>query len=755
MKKIDGILVKQLIVLLIILVTALNAQDKVIRSSISGRVIDLTTQQPLPGANIWLLDTNHGGAADKEGNYTINNVPVGRYSITASMMGYKQVTRTDIVVVPNRTAIINFELNVSLIEMPELVIKSEYFTKESDEGVTSTVSIDNQEIAKTPGTPDIFRRLQSVAGVVRASDQSPVLIVRGGSPDENLTLLENIEIYSPFHFASLGGGLENGIGIIEPKLIEDVKLSTGGFSAKYGDRLSSVTQITLREPDKSRVSGDAYINMGGAGAFFTGPLTSKASWMISGRRGIWDLILQMRGEEYYPRTIDLHSKMIYEPTINHKFTFSGVYAQDEVTGIKEEEKEFIGVEKNLRIVKNIAALGINWRWLYSKKGFLLITPYLNLNDWGQKSGPDEDKEKFGYETTENIYGTRAELTYQLSRQHEFIIGGDFKKIESDYTKWAGLDTLRTGVIVQPYKVKFGPEETFKTSSFIQYSITPLFWMQFNLGLRYDYFDYTQESIVNPRLGVSFDISDKLRINFAYGMFSQFPQFYKIFLSPSNKNLKSGKSTHYILGVEYYLNPDLQLKVEGFYKDLKDLPVSESDTSKIYESKGIGYAKGIELSLTQKMSKDLYLFMNYTYSLSRRNDRFTLEEYNFDYDSPHMFNIMATYKLGNWWEFGLIYRYASGLPYTPYDLSTLRQVNGTWYCDEGPKNSERFPDYQRLDIRIDHRFIFSSWNFSIYLEIWNLTNHENVSRYEYSKDFSEKKTVTLFSIMPMIGLAVEF
>lgn len=208
-------------------------------------------------------------------------------------------------------------------------------------------------------------------------------------------------------------------------------------------------------------------------------------------------------------------------------------------------------------------------------------------------------------------------------------------------------------------------------------------------------------------------------------------------------------------MEYQLQSDLQFKIEGFFKNLNNLPVAEIETSKVFESTGTGHAEGIEFTLTQKMSRDLYLLLNYTYSQSLREDISALEEYDSDYDSPHMLNMIATYRLGDWWEFGLIYRYATGLPYTPYDLSTRYQENGTWYCEEGPKNSERLPDYHRLDIRIDHRFIFSSWNFRIYLEIWNLTNNENITRYEYSKDFSEKKPVTLFSITPMLGLAVEF
>jgi len=177
MKKIDMILIIQYLVLFLLFIPAVNAQENIIISRISGRIINITTQQPLIGVNVWLPDTKYGAATDNEGNYTIDNVPIGRYPITANMIGYKQITKTDIVVVPNRSTIINFELRVSPLEISAIDVKSEYFEKDLDDGVTSTISIDNREVSKTPGAPDIFRRLQSVAGVVRASEHPTNLLL--------------------------------------------------------------------------------------------------------------------------------------------------------------------------------------------------------------------------------------------------------------------------------------------------------------------------------------------------------------------------------------------------------------------------------------------------------------------------------------------------------------------------------------------------------------------------------------------------
>lgn len=643
-----------------------------------------------------------------------------------------------------------------MIEQEEVVVTPGYFPEKLQQNcISSGLQMDQREIAKTPGAPDVFRRLQSIAGVVRAADNSPQLVVRGGSPSENLTIIENIEIFSPFHFASLGSGMENGLSIIEPRLIENAVLLTGGFSSKYGDRLSSVAEITLRDPDKIKITGDAYVNFGGFGSFFTGPLNNNVSWMISARRGIWDLMAKMRDADATPRTIDVHSKIIAEPAKGHALTLSAIYVQDEVISAAKEEPGFTVANRNTHIVKDVLASGLTWRWLYSTKGFLSATGYVNKNLWKSLRGPDNEKDRLGYESREDFYGLKITSTYQLSRSHEFLLGVDMRNIDAEYTKWSGLDTTRTGLFIQPYRIEFGPQSTYKIAAFLDYTIRFFPWMKGNVGVRGDYFRFTDDQVISPRLGLSIDPTEESRVYVQYGQFTQFPAFNTIFLNSLNSNLATSKATHYILGAEYLLASDLQLKAEFFYKDLENLAVAETDTSTLYRSTGTGYAEGIECTLTKKMSDDIYILANYTYSKSRRNDASGTSDYDFEYDSPHMFNLMTTYKHNTWWEFGVIFRYATGLPYTPYDLSTRRYINGTWYAEKDPKSFARYPDYLRLDVRIDRRFVFNSWNLDVYIELWNLTNHTNVVSYNYSTDFLTTKAMTIFQFMPMIGIAAEF
>lgn len=737
--------------------TYVSAQENVVTGRIAGTVIDAETKQPLPGVKIFVSKTKFGAYADAEGKYAIDNVPVGRYTLHASLLSYSPQTIEDIVVVPKRTARANFELLIKHYEVDEVVVKAGSFDNISAVSVNSSTSIDNQEIRRTPGIPDVFRRLQSVSGIARSSESSAALIVRGGDPEENLTLIENVEVFSPFHFSSLSGETGGGMSIIEPRLVENVTMSTGGFGALYGDRLSAVTRITLQEPEKNRLNGDVSFDMGGLSAFFSGPVTSNSSFLVAGRRGILDLLLEMTGGEFdfKPSTWDLHTKFLYEPSIDHKISLYGMYAQDEITGSAKEEDNFDETSFST-LKKEQVAVGINWRWLFSEKGYVLLTPYYNTNDWSLRFGDEEEKKgNNGKNNIEDHIGAKAEVFYRLSAAHRLSVGGEFKRISAEYKEWAEVDTLPTGVVVPAYNIFFKPDDTYKASSFVEYYYDPLAGVTLTAGLRQDYFDYTGETTVSPRASAAVQLNETMGVSASWGVFHQFPQFYKIFLAEENKNLQSAKSVHYIAGMTYLLAPDMQLKAEGFYKNLYDIPVTSSDTGKVFKNTGSGYATGVELTLTQKMSANLYMLLNYTYSISKRQDDAQSKEYFFKFDRTHSANLMATYKLGEWWEFGLTCSYATGMPHTPFDIATRRQEDGKWFADKGPKNSARFSDYFRVDFRVDRRFIFDSWNIRTYIEVWNLTNHDNVFEYQYSNDFTTIKKEVLFPLTPMIGVAVEF
>lgn len=202
--------------------------------SISGTVRDASTQQPLIGANIIISGLDMGSATDLEGVFYIRNVPVGSYNLTVTMIGYKSISRANIHVVPQRSTVTNFILRPTVLEGDSITVTANYFEQARD-AITSSRTVDIEEIRSDPvGSYDIMAMMQSLPSVISGADQTNEIIVRGGSPGENLFVMDHIEIPYPNHFPEQGKG-GGPITMIDTDFIERVDFFAGSFPARYGD----------------------------------------------------------------------------------------------------------------------------------------------------------------------------------------------------------------------------------------------------------------------------------------------------------------------------------------------------------------------------------------------------------------------------------------------------------------------------------------------------------------------------------------
>ncbi|MCK5033989.1 MAG: TonB-dependent receptor, partial [Calditrichia bacterium] len=214
--------------------------------TIKGRLVDDETQSPLIGANIIVTDFALGAATDHEGNFIINSVPVGAYSLQFSYIGYQQKIKTDIIVKPGRSVFIEESLNPLTLETDAIVVKAAYFSEDEDQPVSST-NFSAEEIRRAPGSAgDVSRIIMGLPSIAKVNDQSNSLIVRGGSPIENAFYVDNIEIPNINHFPTQGSS-GGPIGLINVDFIKDVNFYSGGFSTAFGDKLSSIMELTFRE----------------------------------------------------------------------------------------------------------------------------------------------------------------------------------------------------------------------------------------------------------------------------------------------------------------------------------------------------------------------------------------------------------------------------------------------------------------------------------------------------------------------------
>lgn len=745
-----------LLIILTLVVLAGQTRSQSATGIISGEVRDAVTKQPLPGANIIIEGTNIGSACDENGYYVIKNVAYGNYTLKASMIGYKSILYTDVTINPNRNHTVNFELHSAAMELEEVRVTADYFAK-PDENPVSFRTISPEEIRRSPGSAeDIFRVMQSMPGVATAGAKSAQLIVRGGSPEENLTLLDNIEVYNPIHFARTGESM-GVISIVNPALIQKVDFLTGGFPAKYGDKMSSVFDMTLKEGNKETMNTDANLNIAGFGVTMDGPIDENTNMVFSLRRGYFDLITSLLDKPVAPNYYDAVGKISFDLNKANRISLVGFYYVDQIERTGNEKGETYSWNRFDYLTRDDygAAIGINWRSLISEKAYSLVTVSYTSNGWNTIQGTEFDRDLLGEDIREDEFSLKSEFNYQFSPKLNMKLGGQFKVINSKNESWSPADTTRNGTIIPASIISFKPEAEFKSMFFLQSSFRIFDPLVISAGLRYDYFSLTNENNFSPRISLSYNLYERTRLNFAWGRYYQSPASYEVAPDERNLSLKSSYADHYIAGIEYRLGLDTKVGVEIYHKEFSNLIV-DPDSSNLLINTGSGYAEGIEFSLQKKFTEGFVGSASYSYSISKRRDYESLNLYDFEYDRPHILNLIFGLEIGTGWQIGAKFQYASGNPYTPV-IGVVKQKD-SFYIVDGEKNSARYPDYHKLDIRIDKQFVFDNWSFSVYLDLWNVYNRDNVVSYSFKT--SKDGTITReprydFGVMPILGFTAKF
>ena len=723
--------------------------------TISGNVRDVLTQQPVPFANIMVVGTRWGASADSAGYFVIRAIDPGVYQVRGSQVGYEPATADEVAVINVRVTSVSIELSPSNIELQEVTVTGGYFQKQPERPV-SFRTLTSGEIRRSAGSAeDIFRVMQSLPGVATAGGKSAQLIVRGGNPDENLTLLDNIEIYNPIHFARTGESM-GIISIVNPALLKEVDFMTGGFPAQFGDKLSSVFEMSLAEGNKEAHNADVNLNLGGFGAMVDGPTPGGGTMIVSARRGFFDLLTSLLGRPAAPQYYDLVGKLTFDLNTDHQVSFVGFAYLDKIsrTGSVKEPASWSSYPYLTRDDYG-NALGANWRALLGSKAFALTTLSYSGNGWNTLQGTESDRSLRGEEIVESTVSVKSTLTYQVASGLEFKVGSQVRWVDSKQISWKPADTTRTGQIVPASSISYLPDVGSKVSFFLQDTWRPLPIVALTTGVRYDAFSTTQEQTVSPRLSLSVDATETLTLNAAYGTYYQSPASYQLAMDPKNASLRSSRATHAIAGIGYLFSDDVRGTVEVYRKDLRSL-MTGSDTTGLLMNSGSGHAEGVEVSLQKKYSAGLVGSASYSYSVARRRDGDDRALYDFEFDRPHILNILAGIELIESWQLGVKFQYASGSPYTP--VAGVAIKNGTYVIVDGPVNSARYPAYHKLDVRIDKTFRFASWTLVAYIDLWNIYNRDNILAYNYTVDPAGTLMMTPrydFGVLPVIGLSAKF
>ena len=738
------------------------ADEKEVRlGEIRGTVLDKATQQPMVGVNVVALGTERGATTDLEGRFSISLLPVGTYQLKATMVGYRPQMKTDVVVSTGHRASVMFELVETPIAGEEITVTADYFYKEP-ESTTSAQSFDYEEVRRSPGgAEDINRVMMSMPGVASTSDQLNNLVVRGGSPIENLTLWDNVELPNSNHFGEMGqtGG---PIGLIDIKLIRESRFYTGGFPAQYGDRLSSVLDIKLREGSRNGFQADVDLSMAGAGGLLEGPLRSgKGSWMLSYRKSYLNLIKGGLNLTAVPEYSDLQGKIVYDLTPEDELSFVGIGGIDYIEIIDVEGDVYSGGQYVDYVLEKTRqyGMGVNWKSLWGRRGYSVVTLSTAYNRFLLDVQDSMRALVYRNASWERETTLKGEVNYRFHPGSQWVAGASIKRIDFRHNRrskdWEFYSNDLDRVIVIS-GLRVGKRiETYKGGGYVHHVWSPRPKLALKGGLRYDVFEYSGAKVLSPRLGVSYELTPSMTLNLSYGLFYQAPPYLWLTTDGRNKTLDNMRCAHYVMGIEQLLRDDLRFTVEIYDKEYKDYPIGVSDSSRVMVNQAKGHGRGIDLFLQRKLSGSVYGLISYSYSMSRA---WTPDDgwFNWDFDYRHMFTLTGGYRLSNSWEFSAKWRYMGGRPHTPIE-DKVQLSTGEWdpIYDQTRLNALRHPPYHRLDLRFDHRSHFKRWNLVSYLEVWNVYNRKNIWGYNWDRDTGEQDAVYQYNFFPVGGVSLEF
>lgn len=736
--------------------------------TIKGKVFNKETKEPLIGANVIILNTQRGTATNKNGQFLISNVPVGSYNLAFQYIGFKKFIKSDVLVRPGRITYLNIGLYESIIEGNQVTVTADYFQKDDSEP-TSIISFNNEEIRRSPGSAgDVIRILMALPSTAQVHDMANDLMVRGGSPFENGFYIDNIQIPNLNHFA-VHGTTGGGIGLINVDFIDDVSFYTGGFSAAFGDRLSSITDIKLREGNRDEYDAQIDMSLSGFGGGVEGPLPNqKGSWLFSARQGFLDLFVDAVGAGVAPRFGDIHAKLAYDINPQHKLTLLNIFGTSKIEYSHQQaiDQEFL---YSGRIKTQQNTTGINWRYLWGKKGYsnTSLSHAVMKNDvlWNDV---DTQQQNHGNESIESSIRVRNFNYYAFSKNHKLEFGMDVGYLMNDYNYFANSDTNRVGVLTSGVAID---KNIFalKAGIFLSYISHPLKNLTTTIGLRGDYFDFNQKSQLSPRFSLSYGMNERLTFNLAFGMFYQNLPLFLLSQYRENKKLDDPQAIHYVAGMDYMLTSDTKMTIEVYDKAYKDFPLTSDDPYSFVvddfssmklniagnhlQSIGKAYSRGIELLIQKKLAQDFYGLVSATWFRSRYQD-YLYEWRNRIFDNRYIFSIIGGYKPNQKWEFSARWVFAGGVPYTPFDIEKSKQAH-TGIIDKNSINEQRYPDYHSLNIRVDRRFFFQQTNLILYLSIWNAYNRKNIDRYFWDPLNNRQNTFYQFRLVPILGMEFEF
>ncbi len=776
---------KTLIALLLLSVLPSPAREVTLR----GTVRNSESGEVLPYVNVFVKGGSRGTSTDAAGRYELN-VPSGRTEIAAGSIGFK--TATVVVVADTVDVQLNIGLSSTDVILQEVAV---YAAAGSGSNDMSSISMQSEEIKEISSvSADVFRSIQSLPGISVNNEFSAKFNVRGGNYDENLVLVNGTQVYEPFHIKEADNV---SVGIFNMELMKKVNLITGGFSAQYGDRLSSVLNIEYREGNKEQFAGSATLSLTNFSAVVEGPLFSGGSFVLGARKSYTEYILSL--VEVDPVTIsfyDVQGVATFALTPTDKLQVKFIHAGDNFA--EDAIPTTIGPLTGRSTVDGKAAHHIvnqhYYDWgkakyfsnLFDVKNSVFLSNDMLLTTSVSYYEQTDNEHDYRYEMYTNsftidavkdrsyFYSSLYESPYDNTltirtwepkitmdvkaspyveisagasyigiRYNQDLVDRDTRTITTNYGSQYPDTAITTLVENKNLFPQHLGTSSYKFAGFVENVIQLSDALLLNAGGRVDYFGINRDLTWSPRLNVSYVIGDDLTARAAWGHYYQSPIYRQLAYSfASDTNTQSQKAEHVILSLEkiFVLGQEhtsmLTMKAEGYYKKYSDIiaAVRSNGGELFYSRKNDSKGYCKGMDLYVSLRAGAYYGWVSYGLLYAKEDLLTDVEGYF----PRYSDQRHTLSIVNDIELGRAWSMNLLFNYGSGFAITPRHIRYNaqlrrYEWIEGRKNSEYLPPYKRVDLRLAKHFSLFGVPAYVFAEASNLFNAKNVTAYRYRFD----------------------
>ena len=767
--------------LLTLIPTLLFAQNNT--QNIRGVVTDKLSQSPLFDVSVQISSLQKVTNTDTLGKFTISNIPPDRYDIKVSYTGYKSITIPNVVVISGKEVILDIAMEEAFNKLGDIVIKA------SNKGGTinklasvSARTFSMEEVNRyAGGRSDPARLVANFAGVSAPDDSRNDIVIRGNSPVGVLWRIDGMNVNNPNHFASVGttGG---AVSALNTNLLKNSDFFTSAFPAEYGNATAGVFDLGFRNGNNKK--RETTIQVGvitGLEATTEGPFSKKsdASYLIGYRyalAGVAQAVGINIGTTATPSYQDLSFKLNSGTSKFGKFSLFGILATSTIEIGGGSSNTLYGNGNQVDFASKIGIVGFNHFKQINKKSFISTTVGVNYAS-NDQTGYDTDrptvtsfikeenkvaKTSYNFSTTYHSK-INSRLFVKVGIQHE-IIGLDLYY----KTKERIFDNYKQ---IWDYNSSTNMTQAF---AHFKYNITEK--IALNTGIHSQLFSLNNSFAIEPRLGLTYNVTNKSSFNFGYGLHSQMQPINVYFLQSNdangntyynNKNLDFTKSHHFVLGYNIQPFNDWRIKTEIYYQSIYNVPVNtfsssysmlntgstfKTDLQDSLTNNGTGENYGIELTIEKFFSKGYYgLFTSSVYS-SKYSGSDGIER-NTAFNGRYVFNLLA----GKEWKVGsakrnklsadLKFTNAGGRAYTPIDL-TASNILGREQLSTNIYSSY-YENYYRIDVKVGFSLNSGKRKLShtFSLDLQNVTNHSNVFSQSYDDRNQSIKTTNQLGFFP--------